>query len=239
LESLEQYVNDYGEDGKSELNTLASSHTITMDVTSKSGISYTDCEIVGGVLRILFVKDALGHNIRDSLENLTEAINQAGISSDDASLDFNARSSIKIDYEPKIGAVQAKFHTILVTPTFDLEPNFEHNYAALLAYNKNKKSPQFGHRDWQKKLGQLTLNYFSAFVETMEDKGWGDDEMVREGVKEAVEKNQIALRIVSKLSTGKLYNECVVEHGVLCIQTTAENWGTNISDPANELLDIV
>jgi len=239
LESLEQFVDDYGEDGKSELNTLASSHTITMDVTSKSGISYTDCEIVGGILRILFVKDALGHNIRDSLENLTEAINQAGISSDDASLDFNARSSIKIDYEPKIGAVQAKFHTILATPTFDLEPNFEHNYAALLAYNKNKKSPQFGHRDWQKKLGQLTLNYFSAFVETMEDKGWGDDEMVREGVTEAVEKNQIALRIVSKLSAGKLYNECVVEHGVLYIQTTAENWGTNISDPANELLDIV
>jgi hypothetical protein len=238
LESLEQYVIEYGEDGKSELNTLASSHTITMDVISKPDIRYTDCEIVGGVLRILFVKDMLGHNIRDSLKNLLEAINQAGISSDDTSLDFNARSSIRIDYEPKIGAVQAKFHTTLATPTFDLEPNFEHNYAALLAYNKNNKSTSFGHRDWQKKLGQLTLLYFSGFVDTMENMGWGDDEMVGEGVKEAVEKNQIALRIVDKLSK-KRYNECVVEHGVLYIQTTAEYWGTNISDPAKDLLDIL
>lgn len=238
LASLEQYVKDYGADGKSELNTLASSHTITMDVTSKPGIRYTACEIVGGVLRILFVKDMLGHNISDSLSNLLQAINQAGISSDGASLDFNARSSVKTDYEPKIGAVQARFHTVLATPTFDIEPNFEHNYAALLAYNKNNKSPQFGHRDWQKKLGQVTLLYFSAFVETMENKGWGDDEMVQEGIKEAVEKNQIALRIVDKL-TRKHYNECVIGHGVLYIQMTAEYWGTNISDPAKDLMDIL
>lgn len=239
LERLKQYVITYGEDGKSELNTIASSHIITMDVTSKSGISYTACEIMGGILRILFVKGRLGDCASDSLQNLTEAINSAGKSSDDTSLDFNARSSIKIDYEPKIGAVQAKLQTFLATPTFDLEPNFEHNYAALLAYTKNNKSSSYGHRDWQKKLGRITLDYFCGFVDTMENRGWSDDEMVQEGIKDAVEKNQIALRIVDKLSKGKVYHECVLEHGVLYIQTTAEKWAVNISDAAVELLDIL
>lgn len=238
FESLEQYIKDYGEDGKAELNKLASSHTITMDVTSKPGIRYTGCEIVGGVLRILFVKDMLGTNIGDSLNNLLEVVNQAGISSNDASLDFNARYSIKTDYEPEIGAVQARFQKILATPTFDIEPNFERNYAAVLEYNKKTESPDQAHRDWQKKFGAITLLYFSDFVETMENNGWGDDEMIREGITEAVEKNQIAVRIVNKLSR-KHTNECVIEHGVLYIQMTAKYWSFNIDEPASELIDIL
>lgn len=118
----------YGEDGKSETNSVASAHTITVEVTSKSGISYTGCEVSNGILRILFVKTYLGTNVNDSLESLSDAINQAGTSSNDTSLDLNARSSIKIDYEPKIDPVKAKFQRILALHTFEIEPNFEHNY---------------------------------------------------------------------------------------------------------------
>lgn len=227
-----------GEDGKSELNTLASSHTITMDVTSKPGINYTGCEIASGVLRILFVKDMLGTNVTDSLEYLSEAVNDAGISIDDASLDFNARSGIKNDYEPKIGAVQAKFQKILATPTFDIEPNFEYNYAAIKAFAKTSKQSNSYPREWQKSLGRFTLDYFHEFAEVMENKGFGDDDMLQEGFKESVEKNQITLRIVDKLSKGN-YNEPVIENGVLYIQTTADNWATNVGDPAYKLIDIL
>ena len=209
-----------------------------MDVTSKPGISYTGCEIASGVLRILFVKDMLGTNVSDSLEHLSEAVNDAGTSSDDTSLDFNARCGIKNDYEPKIGAVQAKFQKILATPTFDIEPNFEHNYAAIKAFAKNSKQSNSCPREWQKSLGRFTLEYFHKFAEVMEDKGFGDDEMLQEGVKESVEKNQIALRIVDKLSKGS-YNEPIIENGVLYIQTTAENWATNVGDPAYKLMDIL
>ena len=238
LDSIERYVDRNGEDGKSELNTLASSHTIAMDVTSKPGINYTGCEIAGGVLRILFVKDMLGTNVADSLVYLSEAVNDAGTSSDDTSLDFNARMGIKNDYESEIGAVQAKFQKILATPTLDIEPNFEQNYAAIKVFIKTSKRSDSLPREWQKSLGRFTLDYFQNFAEVMENKGFGDDDMLQEGFKEAVEKNQIALRIVDKLSKGN-YNEPFIENGVLYIQTTAENWATNVGDPAYQLIDIL
>lgn len=211
-----------------------------MDVTSKPEVRYSGCEIVGGVLRILFAKGALGTNASDSLVNLSDAVNQAGSSSDDASLDFNARSSIKSDYEAKIEPVKNKCQEILKLPTVEFEPNFEHNYAALARYLKTvKKSDKYGHREWQKHLGGITLDYFRRFVGVMEDRGFGDDEMLQEGFKEAVEKNQIALRIVDKLNKGKGYNECVIENGVLYIQTTAEFWATNVDAPGEEVIKIL
>ena len=238
LSSLERYVDKTGEDGKAELNSLASSHTIGMDVTPKPGINYTGCEIIDGVLRILFAKGCLGTNVNDSLDNLIEAVNEAGTSKGDTTLDFNARNGIKNDYEPKIGAIQAKFKKILDTPTFDIEPNFEHNFAAIKAYTEKSKQGNSYIRDWQKSLGKFTLDYFEGFVEVMENKGFVDDEMVQEGFKESVEKNQIALRIVHKLDKGH-YNEPIIESGVLYIQTTAENWATNIGNPAYQLMDIL
>ena len=189
--TLEQFAYDYGEDGRSELNTVASSHTKTMDITSKPGISYTACEIAGGALRIVFVKGHLGTNTSESLNNLTEVINEADTSSDNLSLDFNARSSIKIEYEPKVGPVKAKFEKILTIPAFELKSNFQHNYAAITAYANNSKPSRTDAfpREWQKRLGRLTLHYFSGFVDAIENKGYGDDEMIQEGFQDAVEKN--------------------------------------------------
>ena len=212
-----------------------------MDVTSKEGISYTTSDITSGLLRILFVEKYLGTNVRDSLDNLSEAINEAGTSSGDNSLDFKARSSIKQDYDPKVGPVKAKYEKLLDLPTFDLEPNWEHNYAAISAWIENPKNKPsaWWPREWKKTFGRFTLDYFSNFVGVMENKGFGSDEMVQEGFKDAVEKNQIALRVVDQLKKGKGYNECVIENGVLYIQTTPEFWATNVGDPAYELMDLL
>ena len=72
----------------------------------------------------------------------------------------------------------------------------------------------------------------------MEEISFGDDELLREGFNEAVEKNQIALRVVDKLVKGH-YNEPIVENGVLYIQTKAEFWATNVIDPAYELINVL
>ena len=208
-----------------------------MDITTKPSVNYTACEIVGGVLRIIFTKGNLGTNVNDSLDNLSEAVNEAGLSGNKG-MDFNARSGIKAEYEPKIEAVKARIQKMLKLPIIDLEPNFEQNYAAIAAYIKNSKRRLSYRHDWQKKLGSFTLDYFAEFVEVMEDKGFGDDDMLQEGFKEAVEKNQITLRVVDKLKKGN-YNEPVIETGVLYIQTTAEHWGVNVRDPAYGLIDIL
>ena len=201
-------------------------------------ISYTGCEISGGVLRILFAKDALGSNVSDSLLNLSDAINEAGTSADDTSLNFNARSSIRLDYEPAISAVKGRFERLLSLPVFEIEPNFERNYAALHSYARTNKSGYPLRDDWQNSLGEITLEYFTNFVKVMEEKRFGDDELLREGFNEAVEKNQIALRVVDKLVKGH-YNEPIVENGVLYIQTKAEFWATNVIDPAYELINVL
>ena len=153
-------------------------------------------------------------------------------------MNFHARSGIKADYEPKIDAVKVKFQKILDLPTIDLEPNFEQNYATIAAYTEIAKSALSYRHDWQKKLGSFTLKYFAEFVEGMKDKGFGDDDMLQEGFKDAVEKNQIVLRVVNKLNKGN-YNEPVLENGVLYIQTTPEYWAVNIGDPAYQLMDIL
>ena len=209
-----------------------------MDVTTKDDITYTGCDIANGMLRILFTKDYLGTNVNDNLDKLSEAVNQAGTSPDDPSLDFNARSGIKNEYEPKVGPVKAKWQKILALDNIDLDPNFEANYAAIAAYTKNGRQDNSYPQEWQKSLGRFSLEYFSAFIEVMENRGFGDDEMVQEGFKEAVEQNKVVLRIVDNLNKGH-YNEPVIEDGVLCIQTTAEFWATNVGDPAYELMDLL
>ncbi len=190
------------------------------------------------MLRILFTKDYLGTNINDSLDKLSEAVNQAGTSPNDNSLDFNARSGIKNDYDPKVGPVKAKWQKILALDNVDLDPNFEANYAAIAAYTKNGKQSNTYPQEWQKSLGRFTLEYFSGFIEVMENKGFGDDDMVQEGFKESVERNKVVLRIMDKLNKGH-YNEPLIEDGVLYIQTTAEFWATNVNDPAYELMDLL
>ena len=229
----------YGNEGRAELNTLASNHTIGMESTSNPKISYTGCAISSGVLRILFAKDALGYNVADSLLNLTDAISEARTPEYDTALNFHARSSIRLDYEPGISAVKGRFERLLSLPVFEIEPNFERNYAALLSYDRsNDKSGYLLRDDWQKSLGEVTLEYFASFVKVMEEKGFGDDELLREGFTEAVERNQIALRVVDALIQGH-YNEPVLENGVLYIQTKAEFWATNVVDPGYELINVL
>ena len=244
IRRMHEYLEKFGDDGKRELNSLASAHTITIEETSRADISYSGSEISGGYLRILFAKKYLGTNVSSALDDLSGAVNLAGktaaSSAGSIPLDFDAKMSVRNDYQPKIGELQGKFQEMLKLSTFSLVPNFEANFASIAAHEakqKRKDSNKVPH-DWQKRFGRSTFEYFEKFYETMDYKNFPDDEMLQEGFAEAVEKNEIGLRVVEKLEKAT-YNECVLENGVLWIQTVPVYWTTNIRDPGDKILDLL
>lgn len=236
---IKEYINKYGDDGTTELNKLASAHSVTLEPVTTQPINYCGCEISGGCLRLLFKKGMLGTNISDACSELAKAINTAGAAAPGASvLDFNAKQSIKSDYEPKIGEVQAKIQQTLALPVLTLHPNFEENYALLDAFAKSGQADSMWPKEWQKAFGSHTLMYFNAVLKSVENAGFGKDDMLQEGFQEAVEKNEISLKVVQKLEKSN-YNEPVIKNSVLYIQTTPAMWTTNIRDCADKLIDLL
>lgn len=214
---------------------------MTLEQTTNPKISYSGCEISGGMLRLVFSGKYLGSNLSTVCLELATAVNNAGVSSSPgggAALDFDAKTSIKKDYEPKIGNVKAKIQSILGLPMLELHPNFERNFAAIAAYTATGKQATTYPREWQKRFGASTLKYFEELAPSLEGQGFAKDDMLQEGYQEAADKNEIGLRIVDKLQKGT-YNECVFENGVLYMQTTPEYWTTNIRDAGARIMDLL
>ncbi|KAG8529609.1 uncharacterized protein KY384_006246 [Bacidia gigantensis] len=234
-----EFSEKYGSDGISDLNNVAGQHTIGIAHTSRSDVNYSGCEISNGCLLLLFKDDGLGVNIYSAADDLAIAVDNAevvGNGGDVTKLGFLARSSIKADYDLKIDEVKADIQKTLDLSVLELSPGFEENYAKLATYDaaKNYDFP----RDFKEVFGDYVFQYFEGFAEALKDSGFAGDDMMQEGFKEAVEKNEIGLRVVDKLEKGD-YNECVIENGVVYMQTTAENWTVNIRDPARRLIDLL
>ena len=157
-------------------------------------------------------------------------------------LDFNAKRSMREDYDAKIEAVSERIKKILALQVLTLVPNFETNFAAITAseIKARKDGGQSGlwDREWQKHIGALTLQYFSEFAEHLEYVGFGKDDMLQEGFEEVIEKNEIALRVVETLERGT-YNECAVDEGVVVLKTTPGYWGTNVRQAGEGLMDLL
>jgi hypothetical protein len=54
----------------------------------------------------------------------------------------------------------------------------------------------------------------------LENQKFGSDDLLQEGFQEAINKNEIALKIVDKLDCGGSYNEVVIKDGVLIVQVS-------------------
>lgn len=208
-----------------------------MDVeeTTPPRFSYGGCDVQDGKLRILFVVENLGTNLDYccNQEAMTRALNEAP---SDAPMSFIVRCGIRSDYDPKIGEVRTKLAGLLGKSESDvtLTPNFEEVFAKLDAAHKTGKSDV--RDDWQRNLANFIFLYFDAMVYQMKYQEVGTDEMVQEGVLEAVSTNEYAFRIVDKLKY-ESYCEVDIEDGVLYVQTTVDRWGTNIDDCARKLMD--
>ena len=238
ISRIQDFVDKYGNDGKGELNKTAAGHIVTIAPTNDPNIEYTGCDISDGQLRLLFSRGNLGVNIDRPAEDVASAINDAEVamdSGDTATVGFHARSSIKADYEANIAQLQEEIQKTLALPVLELVPNFETNFAKLAAYRpENYDFP----RDWQQQYGRHCLRYFEGFASNVKELGFATDDLLQEGFGEAVERNEISLRVVDRLVKGE-YNECFIENGILYIQTTPRDWMANVADIGRDLIDLL
>ncbi|TAQ88743.1 hypothetical protein B7494_g2927 [Chlorociboria aeruginascens] len=238
ITNLKEYIVKFGDDGLQELNTVASAHVITMAEATAPTHSYAGCDIHEGALRILFGKTYFGTNIDQAtnISNLPVAINEAGKAggSSETSLDFDARTGMKNDYDPKIANLKAQFEKILAIDSITLDPSFEANYNKLLGIEKQSDLP----RNWQKHLGAHTFMYFEALAKSLEDEGFATDDMMQEGLQDVMEKMEIKFEIVDALQKGT-YSETLPEDGVLYIRTVPKYYTSNIRDVGKGLVALL
>ncbi|KAI1773770.1 hypothetical protein F4818DRAFT_421710 [Hypoxylon cercidicola] len=237
---LRDYTDSSGEDGLKELNAICYAHVMTIDLDDAKRFSYCGADIHEGKLRILFAPGHLGTNIDDALNRtvLLQALNDAPAPpSDDsaaATLSFAARSDIRKEYEPKVEEIRSQIVEALAKPDIKLTPNFEDTFAKLQEESKANKTEI--RSDWDSVLGFFTRLYFEGFANQLKYQKFDEDDLLREGFHEMIEKGEIAFRIVEKLKY-ESYCECEIEDGVLYLQCTSKTWGTNIDSAAQGLLN--
>ncbi|KAK4184711.1 hypothetical protein QBC35DRAFT_41673 [Podospora australis] len=226
---------------KAEINDICHAHVLTLDLEENSPprFSYGGGDVQDGKLRVLFVENNLGTNIDYCLEEKTlfDALNMAPSGKP---LSFRARQDIRDNYDPNIAEVRHQIAEILgkTDDQITLTPNFDENFAKLAAYGKTSEGKTNLREDWQSHLGNFALKYLQALVYQMKYIKVGEDELIQEGFLEAVSTNEMALRVVDKLSNSdSSYNELVIEDGILYLQTTPQYYGTNIDYIASKLMD--
>ncbi|KAJ3485503.1 hypothetical protein NLI96_g4921 [Meripilus lineatus] len=238
IANMQKFVDEHGDNGKAELNTLASKREINLVPDEEEKYSSGgSCEVIDGKLVLFFHTSNLGYWVSDCSRDIENAVNLA--SKQVSAISFSARRSIQTSWDPKVTQLSEKFQkmlqtsvtsdsvatgtSLLQTPEFKLDPNFAANYVEV-----NKLGSR-GPSDWEKTFGKESLNYFEHLYEVMEQDGYGKDDMMQEAFTEAVEMNKITLRVTEAL-VHKSYNELHIEEGVLYIQTTPDNWGLWVRD---------
>ncbi|KAK0763752.1 hypothetical protein N5P37_003137 [Trichoderma harzianum] len=237
LYQLDRYIGKHGEEGKTELNTIASARTISMDLDEDKKFSYCGCKISpAGQLVILFREGYLGTNTdyACSLENLEGALNEAPSAAvtGHRPMSFVARAAIRSDWDTEVESIKSKLSKIL-KKDIAVVPQFEQVFDKLSAA---KDAPDV----WERNLGMYLKMYYEGLINYLEYQKFGEDDMLYEAFNEGVDKATVVFRIVDK---GELkhstYNECVIEDGTLILQTIPEYFGTNVNDIANRLMDLL
>ncbi|OAR03015.1 hypothetical protein LLEC1_06071 [Akanthomyces lecanii] len=225
VSGLRRYIDKYGDDGKQEINKVASAHTLIMDIDVDKKISYCGAGITpSGQLAILWQQGSLASNIDDVFNErkLTTALNEVP----SEGIGYETRLDIKQNYDADIGEVNTQNNTIL-KKDYTLEPGFEAAYAKLSGTKANFKE----------NLGSFVYYYYNALAKTLVRQKFDSDDMLQEGFNEAVESGKIAFRIVDASKMTQSYGEVVIEDGVLYIQTSPDSYGSNIDDVADKLMD--
>ncbi|KAL6691755.1 hypothetical protein J3F84DRAFT_352048 [Trichoderma pleuroticola] len=239
LYQLDRFIGTHGEEGKTELNTIASARTISMDLDEDQKFSYCGCKISpAGQLVILFREGYLGTNIDDacSPEHLEGALNEAPSAAvttgSHQPMSFVARAAIRSHWDTEVESIKKKLSEIL-KKDIAVVPQFDQAFDKLSAA---KDAPN----GWEQNLGLYLKMYYEGLVHYLENQKFGEDDMLYEAFNEAIDKATIVFRIVDK---GELehstYNECVIEDGTLILQTVCEYFGTNVNDIANNLMKLL
>ncbi|KAJ7043704.1 hypothetical protein C8F04DRAFT_943788 [Mycena alexandri] len=160
VSALEEFMKKFDENGKSFFNEAVTQSELTLTVNPLGDKGDTiAADVKDGVYRILFKHDRLGYNMGWQADTMLPAIESApreGFS-------LSAKNSIESDYEDQIEEVNEAINKLVGT-TVTLDPNFEENYKALSAANKDNK-------DWQARIGSTVLSYFQGLQSQLESQG--------------------------------------------------------------------
>ncbi|KAL1407863.1 hypothetical protein Q8F55_007299 [Vanrija albida] len=236
--SLQYLLRDYPE-GAAELNRLVPSHQLALDVDHDGLYSYCGPLIKDGKLFIVFKEDRLWTNVDEGLNNdkLLEQLGKADAAEAGGAIRLSpaAKKAIGRDYTEDAERLQAEARELLKNDKLVLNPNFDAVYAALQPVKTDK--------DPDNRLGNLSREYFSDFVSALKYQKFDSDDLLQEAWAEVVTANEVALRVVDKLTSGGKhggsYAEAAVEDGVLYLQTTPEKWGVNIGSAVEKLIDVI
>jgi hypothetical protein len=212
IPNLEEFVKKYGDDGKGELNSVASAHKVVVAVDDTENHRYCGSDIKDGALRLLFHVEQFGQYPSDASTDIIGALKAAPAPKGAFSL--ITRNGIKTDYEANVEEVRAALAEIVAVPELKLTPNFEFNHGVLSEMGTQAPS------NWETKLGYATLEYFKGVKESLKKQKFDSDDMLQEGFQESISKNEITLRIVEPLDCGGSYNEVVIKDGVLIVQVS-------------------
>ncbi|KAF7356430.1 hypothetical protein MVEN_00975900 [Mycena venus] len=232
ISALEYFINKYHEAGKTYFNAAVSQSALTLTVNPLGEKGKTiSSDVKDGVYRILFRPGELGYNQTQQYDNILPAIESAP--RDGFSL--SAKHSIDTDYEGEIDAVQQAISELCGTQ-FALDPNFEENYRVLAGAKETAKND----KDWELRVGSVSLKYFKGLEFQLERQGFRDDDMIHEGLQEVVKSKTFKIRVVPETST-KRSSETVVdrEQGVVYLQCTPKKWGLNPMDMGEDFLRLL
>jgi len=227
------------EEGAAEINKIAHAHVLTLAFDPEKRNSYCGAEIVDGKIQLLFSEGQFGTNSGYALdrEHLYDAFNAAK-APEGTSMSFKVRQSIRRFWDKEIGDILKECNELLERKddplTFD--PNWEDTYNKLQAESQRKKTEL--PKNWEERVGYTVAEYFKGFHWGLKKIKVDDDDMVREGVNEGLEKKIVKFRIVEKLAKSN-YSECVFEDGVLYVQTTPVGYGSNVNYCCDELINLL
>ena len=217
---MKSFVANYGDEGKKELNSLASKHQVGLEYDDTKKFSYCGPVIKDGRLVVLFSEKMLGTNCNYCLEDapLQQALNEAPAAGE-AKMSYKVRTGIKKDYEAKEEEMRKNIAKQINCEAIKLNPNFEANYAVL---SENAKASGI-REDWEDTVGRFTMSYFGGLEYWLRCQQFEKDDMLQEGFQEAISKNEIKMVVVKQLETKQSsYNEAVIKDGVLCLQVRFE-----------------
>ena len=220
VSNLKRFIDEFGDDGQSEINAVCSKHQLTFAPQEATSFSYGGLEVKDGILRLVFQDNSLATNTSDVSQDFANALKDAPPAADPSALNIVARKSVRDKYEPGVEQVRSTIAELVNMPSLRLSPNFEENATALA--KSEDKNP-----DWDQQIGQTTLDYFKALQYQLEREKFKDDDMLQEGFQEVVRKGEICFHIVNELDKGT-YNECMLEDGILYLQVRCSFAGSSL-----------
>ncbi|CAK5268831.1 unnamed protein product [Mycena citricolor] len=204
---LKHFIDSYGEDGKAHFNAAVSKAELTVNVNEVGDSAPTIAgDVQDGVFRLLFHPARVGYDITSQEEVILPAIEAAAT----GGFALEVKNSIKKFYSPGIDAVRTEIEELTGISGVILDPNFEENYEALSSLPKAK---------WHFNFGKVHFEYFDGLKSQLLKQGFKKDEMLQEGLQEALPSKTFKIRVVEQTTNDKT-NQIVIENGVAYLQAS-------------------